>query len=176
MSSLEKKENITTFELDKFKLLVNESDVINNLLIKLENKLALTQNSIQVLLIKQLQLATGNDGASSINEEIEMMRQEVMQIRRKREEALFLKNGIDKRATTVADFLKNYFDRDQLNEFELFITLKSVNAYQLRHIRDHIELAQLQLKLLDELNFKQQQQHQQLIRNESSTDDDLDCI
>lgn len=74
LSSLKKKENITKFELNKCKLLINESDVINNLLIKLDNKLALTQNSIQVMLMKQLQLGN-NDG--QIGEEMEMMRQEL---------------------------------------------------------------------------------------------------
>ena len=34
------------------------------------------------------------------------MRQEINQVKRKREEAMFLKNGIDKRAATVSDFLK----------------------------------------------------------------------
>jgi hypothetical protein len=35
----------------------------------------------------------------------ELLNQELTQVQRKREEALFLKNGIDKRAMIVSDFL-----------------------------------------------------------------------
>lgn len=46
---------LTTVELDKYKLLVSESDVINNLLIKLGNKLATIDNSMQIIELKHLQ-------------------------------------------------------------------------------------------------------------------------
>ena len=51
----------TPLELDKYKLLVNESDVINNLLLKLCNKLANTENSIQIISLKQMQNITNNN-------------------------------------------------------------------------------------------------------------------
>ena len=46
---------LTTVELDKYKLLVSESDVINNLLLKLGNKLATIDNSVQIIELKHLQ-------------------------------------------------------------------------------------------------------------------------
>jgi len=52
---LEQNLNITCLELDKYKLLVSEIDVINNLLLKLCNKLANTENSIQIMQLKQMQ-------------------------------------------------------------------------------------------------------------------------
>lgn len=39
-----------------------------------------------------------------------MLKQELNQIQRKKEEALFLKNGIDKRATIVSKFLEKYLN------------------------------------------------------------------
>jgi len=35
----------------------------------------------------------------------ELLKQELNQIQRKKEEAIFLRNGIDKRANTVSDYL-----------------------------------------------------------------------
>lgn len=55
LTQLEQDVNITSFELNKYKLLVNESDVINNLSLKLCNKLANTENSIQIIQLKQMQ-------------------------------------------------------------------------------------------------------------------------
>lgn len=153
--------SITSLELDKYKLLVNESDVITNLTLKLSNKLANTENSIQIINLKHAQSSEANeslvqqtlslDTAKETNEEIDLLKQEVNQIQRKKEEAVFLKNGIDKRALVVSDYLKNYLRKEQYQEYELFIQMKSVHSIQIRHIKDHIELAQLQLKLLNDL-------------------------
>ena len=74
LNLLEKEVKVTTFELDKYKLLVNESDVMNNLLLKLDNKMANTQNSMQIMQLKQIKLANANKEApalnTSLNEEI----------------------------------------------------------------------------------------------------------
>lgn len=61
---LEKEASATPSELDKYKLLVNESDVINNLLLKLDNKLSSMQNSMQVLQLKQFYLKNHSAGAA----------------------------------------------------------------------------------------------------------------
>ncbi len=100
LKQLEDNLNVTMLELDKFKLLVNESGVITNLLLKLCNKLATIENVIQ--LTHSARLTTRDDGKS---EEIELLKQEFSQTQRKREEAVFLRNGIDKRAAFVSDFL-----------------------------------------------------------------------
>jgi hypothetical protein len=42
-------------------------------------------------------------------------------------------------------------DAEEHNEFERFMRMKLVHAVQLRHIKDHVELTQVQLKVLDEL-------------------------
>jgi hypothetical protein len=49
---LEEKERVTAIELDKYKLLVDESDVITNLLLKLCHKLANTENLINFMQLK----------------------------------------------------------------------------------------------------------------------------
>ena len=82
------------------------------------------------------------------------MRQDLIQIQRKKDEAIFLKYGIDKRAINVKNFLNKYFSEDEMDEFQLFMNTKYANPLQIRHTKDHIELTKLQIKLLDELNFK----------------------
>ena len=46
---LEQSSNVTSIELDKYKLLVSESDVIVNLLLKLSHKMANAENSIKLI-------------------------------------------------------------------------------------------------------------------------------
>ena len=45
---MEQSSNVTSIELDKYKLLVSESDVIVNLLLKLSHKMANAENSIKL--------------------------------------------------------------------------------------------------------------------------------
>ena len=48
-------------------------------------------------------------------------------------------------------FVYSYFTTEQISEFKLFLQTKSLNAMQLRHVRDHIELVQLQLQIIENL-------------------------
>ena len=64
LQSLEEKSKLTLLELDKYKLLVSETDVIMNLLLKLCNKLANTENLIQ---LKQIQLTTKSNDNETID-------------------------------------------------------------------------------------------------------------
>ena len=112
LKNLEQNTSLSTIELDKYKLLVSESDVINNLLFKLSNKLATIENSIQIIELKHLQNSKyGNfDGCyvelkAEAIKELDLLKQEYNQIQRKKEEAIFLKNGINKREITVSDIL-----------------------------------------------------------------------
>ncbi len=99
-------QRLTQIEQDKYKLLVSESDVINNLLLKLCNKLATIENSVQMIELKQLELnGCGGGMSGDVVKELDMLKQEYSQIQRKKEEASFLKNGINKRSTTVSEFL-----------------------------------------------------------------------
>ena len=98
LKQLEDNLNVTLLELDKYKLLVSESDVIAGLLLKLCNKMAMLENVIECM-----GLAVGSREGKE--KEVEVLRQELSQTVRKKEEALFLKNGIDKRAALVSDFL-----------------------------------------------------------------------
>ncbi len=100
LKQLEDNLNVTLLELDKFKLLVNESGVITNLLLKLCNKMATIENVVQLMQHVRLK------SPSAKSEEIELLRQEFSQTQRKKDEAMFLKNGIDKRALFVSDFLQ----------------------------------------------------------------------
>lgn len=45
---------MSSLEMEKFKLLVNESDVLTNLLLKLCNKIAHTENTIQIIQLVDL--------------------------------------------------------------------------------------------------------------------------
>ncbi len=113
LKNLEQSTGLSQIELDKYKLLVTESDVINNLLLKLCNKLATIENSIQIIELKHLQWTkyevgssySGSEMSGESTKELDMLKQEYSQIQRKKEEASFLKNGINKRATTVSEFL-----------------------------------------------------------------------
>lgn len=72
---MEDNSKASSFELEKYKLLVNESDVITNLMIKLCNKLANTENLIKIMQLKQSkQITVENEGFYNItgsqNEEI----------------------------------------------------------------------------------------------------------
>ena len=112
LKNLEQNSQLTKLELDKYKLLVNESDVINNLLFKLSNKLGTIENSIQIVELKHLQSSKYDTFSSCCVElgaeatkELDLLKQEYNQIMRKKEEAVFLKNGINRRATAVTDIL-----------------------------------------------------------------------
>lgn len=65
---MENNSNISSLELDKYKLLVNESDVITNLLLKLCNKIANTENSIQLMQLKQMSLNMNNQTIQNSND------------------------------------------------------------------------------------------------------------
>ena len=97
----------------------------------------------------------------------DLLKQELNQIQRKKDEAIFLKNGIDKRAVNVTNFLNSYLNTDELDEFDLFMSMKCVNSLQIRHVKDHIELTQLQIKLLDEFSLLLAQQKTANIDNNS---------
>ncbi|CAF0761485.1 unnamed protein product [Brachionus calyciflorus] len=160
LKELETESEISTMELEKYKLLVSESDVITNLLLKLCNKIAHTENSIQLLQLAYFSsnISAESDSNESINtnlsnEEIDLLKQELNQTHRKKEEALYLKNGIDKRAGIVTEFLLKYRTKEQLDEFEIFLGSKQVNALKQRHLKDHIELAQMQIKILNDLKL-----------------------
>ncbi len=95
-------------ELDKCKLLVNESEVIKNLLMKLCNKQANNENLMKHARLKRTRLHPDENGMQKREDESEVFAQELQQIQRKRDEAMFLKNGIDKRAKNVATILSKY--------------------------------------------------------------------
>lgn len=100
----------------------------------------------------------------------DLLKQELNQIQRKKDEAIFLKNGIDKRAVNVANFLNSYLSKDELDEFDLFMSMKCVNSLQVRHTKDHIELTQLQIKLLDEFSLIMAQQKTSNVDDNNSID------
>ena len=54
-----------------------------------------------------------------------------------------------------------------MEEFELFMQMKLFNSLQQRHIKDHIDLTQLQIKLLDNLEMLKQAGYQH--RNTSNS-------
>lgn len=79
-------------DIDKFKLLSNESDMIINLILKHCTRLASIQNRI------------GLNNINNVSNDMNI--QELNQIQRKKEETLYLKQGIDKRALILKDNLK----------------------------------------------------------------------
>jgi hypothetical protein len=81
------------------------------------------------------------------------LEKEIIQIQRKKEEAIFLKRGIDKRATCVTKFLEKYLNKDYLLQFKLFLQKKSIYALQLRHFDDYQEMIKSQLDYLNNLQI-----------------------
>lgn len=72
---------------------------------KLCNKQANNENLIKHAKLKRTTLLLDNNGMQKPEDESEVFAQELQQIQRKRDEAMFLKNGIDKRAKSVATIL-----------------------------------------------------------------------
>ena len=70
MKTLELQSNVTPVELEKYKLLVNESDVINNLILKLCNKLANAENSINWINLNQGHKMSKAKGSGSSSLEV----------------------------------------------------------------------------------------------------------
>ncbi len=92
--------NASKSDMDKFKLLISENEMIINLILKQCNKLATLENKISLNKLKQT-----TAGSYSNNADIE---NELSQTQRKKEEASYLKHGIHKRELIVRDFLKKY--------------------------------------------------------------------
>jgi len=130
-------DGVVQSDVDKFKLLTNESDVIINLLLKHCCKLAAIENCI---FLNKLQ-GVSND----------LNTQELVKVMRKKDETVNLKQGIDKRASFLKDSLKKYLTNEQLNQFETFLNMKSLFAIHSRHISDKMEMIQEQQKLLAQL-------------------------
>lgn len=47
----------------------------------------------------------------------------------------------------------SYLNSTEFQNYEIFMKMKLINALKNRHIRDHIELTKLQLKLLNTFNI-----------------------
>jgi hypothetical protein len=114
-------------DIDKYKLLVNESDMIIGLLLKQTSKLAYINNLISLSKFNEAVssvpasssylnfYATSTNSLSTLDSvstlsltksQVEIYSQELSQIQRKIDETLFLKQGVDKRAVFVREFLK----------------------------------------------------------------------
>ena len=119
-------------DIDKYKLLISESDMILGLLLKHSNKLAYINNLISLSRLNEqisptlqqqqqkqsyfnfyLLSSTAIDLSTTATftlskSQIEIHNQEINKIQRKKDETLYLKQGIDKRAISVKEFLKKY--------------------------------------------------------------------
>jgi hypothetical protein len=84
-------------DIDKYKLLINENDMILNLILKHCQKLATIQNAINLIKFS---------ASSNNNDVTHLYEQEFNQTQRKKDETCYLKEGIDKRAKYVKEFLK----------------------------------------------------------------------
>ena len=104
MSNLEKT-NASKSDMDKFKLLISENEMIINLIVKQCHKLATLENKISLNKFTTVISKQSTAGSYSNIADIE---NELSQTQRKKEEASYLKHGIRKRELIVRDFLKKY--------------------------------------------------------------------
>ncbi len=50
------------------------------------------------------------------------------------------------------NLINSYLNKSELDEFEQFLQMKWLNAIQIRHTKDHIELTKIQITLLNQLS------------------------
>lgn len=69
-------------------------------------------------------------------------------IRKKHDEAKFLKEGIDRRTRSIRNFLRKYFNDEQCENYEYFIRMKSKLMVEAKRIEEEIFLLEKRSKEL----------------------------
>ncbi|XP_051821035.1 protein Shroom3 isoform X2 [Antechinus flavipes] len=123
-------------EFDKYKMFIGDLDKVVNLLLSLSGRLARVEN-----VLSGLGEDANNEERSSLNEKKKMLAGQ-------HEDARELKENLDRRERVVLDILSNYLTKDQLQDYQHFVKMKSTLLIEQRKLDDKIKLGQEQLNCL----------------------------
>ncbi|XP_077332477.1 protein Shroom3 isoform X2 [Lithobates pipiens] len=123
-------------EFDKYKMFIGDLDKVVNLLLSLSGRLAKVENV----------LSTFGEDANA--EERNTWNEKKKQLCGQHEDARELKENLDRREKLVTDILGNYLTRDQFQDYQHFVKMKSALLIEQREVDDKIKLGQEQLDCL----------------------------
>ncbi|XP_020844042.1 protein Shroom3 [Phascolarctos cinereus] len=127
-------------EFDKYKMFIGDLDKVVNLLLSLSGRLARVENVLSGL------------GEDADNEERSSLNEKKKVLAGQHEDARELKENLDRRERVVLDILANYLTKEQLQDYQHFVKMKSTLLIEQRKLDDKIKLGQEQLScLLDSL-------------------------
>nr|DBA28752.1 TPA: hypothetical protein GDO54_009057 [Pyxicephalus adspersus] len=123
-------------EFDKYKMFIGDLDKVVNLLLSLSGRLAKVENVLRTL------------GENATAEERNTWNEKKKQLCGQHEDARELKENLDRREKLVTDILGNYLTRDQFQDYQHFVKMKSSLLIEQRELDDKIKLGQEQLDCL----------------------------
>ncbi|XP_027710438.1 protein Shroom3 isoform X2 [Vombatus ursinus] len=127
-------------EFDKYKMFIGDLDKVVNLLLSLSGRLARVENVLSGL------------GEDADSEERSSLNEKKKVLAGQHEDARELKENLDRRERVVLDILANYLTKEQLQDYQHFVKMKSTLLIEQRKLDDKIKLGQEQLScLLDSL-------------------------
>ncbi|XP_067592416.1 protein Shroom3 isoform X2 [Pseudorca crassidens] len=123
-------------EIDKYKMFIGDLDKVVNLLLSLSGRLARVEN-----VLSGLGEDASNEERSSLNEKRKVLAAQ-------HEDARELKENVDRRQRVVLDILAHYLSKEQLQDYQHFVKMKSTLLIEQRELDDKIKLGQEQVKCL----------------------------
>ncbi|XP_012506422.1 PREDICTED: protein Shroom3 [Propithecus coquereli] len=123
-------------EFDKYRMFVGDLDKVVNLLLSLSGRLARVENVLSSL---------GDDASS---EERSSLNEKRKVLAGQHEDARELKENLDRRERVVLDILANYLSREQLQDYQHFVKMKSTLLIEQRKLDDKIRLGREQVRCL----------------------------
>ncbi|XP_018431677.1 PREDICTED: protein Shroom3 [Nanorana parkeri] len=123
-------------EFDKYKMFIGDLEKVVNLLLSLSGRLARVENVLCTL------------GEDANAEERNTWNEKKKQLCGQHEDARELKENLDRREKLVMEILGNYLTRDQFQDYQHFVKMKSALLIEQRELDDKIKLGQEQLDCL----------------------------
>ncbi|KAM6177407.1 protein Shroom3 [Erethizon dorsatum] len=123
-------------EFDKYKMFIGDLDKVVNLLLSLSGRLARVENVLSGL------------GEDASDEERNSLNEKRKLLAGQHEDARELKENLDRRERVVLDILANYLSKEQLQDYQHFVKMKSTLLIEQRKLDDKIKLGQEQVKCL----------------------------
>ncbi|XP_068954343.1 protein Shroom3 [Petaurus breviceps papuanus] len=123
-------------EFDKYKMFIGDLDKVVNLLLSLSGRLARVENVLSGL------------GEDADSEERSSLNEKKKVLAGQHEDARELKENLDRRERVVLDILANYLTKEQLQDYQHFVKMKSTLLIEQRKLDDKIKLGQEQLSCL----------------------------
>ncbi|KAM9330515.1 protein Shroom3 [Gastrophryne carolinensis] len=126
----------TANEFDKYKMFIGDLDKVVNLLLSLSGRMARVENVLHTL----------SDEANA--EELNIWNEKKKQLSNQHEDARELKENLDRREKLVTNILGNYLTREQFQDYQHFVRMKSALLVEQRELDDKMKLCQEQLNCL----------------------------